>query len=422
MDELGPTLRAAYPQALATLTRLVGQVDVAEDALQDAALRAVATWREQGVPDLPAAWLVRTARNRLIDLHRKRKLQHQHEARLTELFGRDRDAWSAIETDACEPVKDDLLRLVFMCCHPELPEDDRIVLTLRAVGGLTVEEIASAFLISDRAMEQRLTRAKRRIREAAIPYTTPEASELRDRLDSVLAVVYLVFNEGYKTARGAHAMRLRLAREAIRIGRLLVTLFRDDPEVAGLLSLMLLHHSRAKARLNDCGEMIPLDEQDRSLWDRSLIAEGRALLDRALRAGRPGPYQIQAAIAAVHTAAVSADETDWVQIAALYRMLERRLPTPVVRLNRAVAVARAEGPEAALSILASIETVPAMQRYHHFHVVLGELCAEVGDVGRARMTYARALELAANERERSYIRRRLAELEERAASARIGAP
>ena len=410
MDELGLALRASCPQALATLTRLLGDVDAAEDALQEAVLRALRSWRD-GVPDLPAAWLVRTARNHLIDVHRKHSLEQRHEQRLAGQFDSNDAIWSKIEADACEPLKDDLLRLVFTCCHPDLPDGERIILTLKALGGLTVEQIASAFLVSESAMEQRLTRAKRRIRKAGIPYASPEASELHDRLDSVLAVVYLIFNEGYKTARGEHALHVRLAQEAIRIGRLLVGLFRNEPEVAGLLSLMLFHQSRANSRLDEHGEMIPLDGQDRSAWDHAMIAEGRALLERALRARRPGPYQIQAAIAALHAAASSASETNWVEIAALYRMLEQHLPTPVIRVNRAVAVSRTEGPGAALSMLASIETVPAMQHYHHFHAVLGQLRVETGDIDGARRAWTRALELAANQRERSFLRRRLSELE-----------
>lgn len=410
MDETGLTLRAAYPQALATLTRLVGSVDSAEDALHDAALRALVNWRDEGVPDLPAAWLVRTARNRLIDQHRRGKLHARNEGRIVDALVGD-DEWSRIADDSCEVIKDDLLRLVFTCCHPLLPEEERIILTLKTLGGLTVAEIASAFVVSDRAMEQRITRAKRRIREARIPFAAPEAGDLRDRLDTVLAVVYLIFNQGYRAARSEDAARPRLAGEAIRIGRILASLFRDDAEVAGLLALMLLHHSRIRATADGNGDLIPLDEQDRSLWDEALIAEGRALLERALRSRQPGPYQIQAAIAAVHAVAESVDRTDWSEIAALYRMLERRVPTPVIRLNRAVAVSRAAGPEAALAILASIETVAAMQRYHHFHAVRGRLLADVGDRAGARIAYSRALTLVSNHRERAYLQRRLDELD-----------
>lgn len=410
MDELAIALRAAYPQALSTLLRLFGDVDVAEDALQEASLRALGAWRDHGIPDLAAAWLVRTARNHVVDLHRRRAVQERHRDRIAGLFGGNDRAWAKIESDACEPVKDDLLRLVFTCCHPDLPEDARIILTLKTVAGLSVGEIASAFLVSERAMEQRLTRAKRRIREAGIPYATPDAADLPDRLESVLTVVYLVFNEGYKASGGPEAMRLRLAGEAIRVGRLLSSLFRDEAEVTGLLALMLLQHSRAVARLDAVGDLIALNEQDRAQWDASMIAEGRALLERALRAGHPGPYQIQAAIAAVHSAATSLEDTNWEEIASLYRLLERRQPSPVVTLNRAVAVSRVHGAAAALDLVAGIATTPSMQRYHHFHVVLGELKAETGDVLGAHQAYDRALELAANERERSFLRRRIAQL------------
>lgn len=407
MDELGVVLRSARPQALATLTRLLGDVDFAEDVLQEACARAVSAWRDGHVPDLPAAWLVRSARNYAIDLHRKDALGERHRDRLQGVFDGDADRWRRIEVDACEPVRDDLLRLLFTCCHPELPDEARIALTLKAIGGLSVAEIATAFLVSPDAMEQRITRAKRRIRERRIPYQSPSEADLPERLDSVCAVVYLIFNEGYKSAQGPEVRRDRLAAEAVRLGRVVASLFRNEPEVSGLLALMLLQHARRSARVAPDGDVVLLEDQDRTRWDREAIAEGRALVDRALRRGSPGPYQIQAAIAGVHAAARSFEDTDWAEIAALYRLLEIHDRSPVVRLNRAVAVARVDGASAGLSLITSIAGLPQMARYPYFHAVRAQLLAESGETRAAQAAYQDALSCTTNERERAALERRL---------------
>lgn len=407
MEPLAVALRASRPQAFATLARLLGDVDLAEDALQEACARAVSAWADGAIPDLPAAWLVRTARNHIIDAHRKRQLAERHEDAVADVLHRGEDAWRRIENDACEPLQDDLLRLVFTCCHPAMPEDARVALTLKTIAGLSVQDIAGAFLTEARTMEQRLTRAKRRIRDGGVPYETPGEEELPERRSAVLAVVYLIFNEGYKAAHGPEVMRERLASEAIRIGRLLVDLFPEDAETAGLLALMLLQHARMSARVDVDGEPIPLDDQDRSLWDRAQIREGRGRIDAALRLASPGPYQIQAAIAGVHAAASTFEETDWQEIAALYRLLERHQRSPVITLNRAVAVSRAVGPQAGLDLLGGIAGTAEMERYHHFHAVHGALLSDTGDFEGARKALARAINLSGNDRERGYLQRRL---------------
>lgn len=406
MTDVRSRLRAAHPRALATLTRLLRDLDAAEDALQDAVERALVSWPERGVPDHPVAWLVRTGRNAFIDGHRRRALEARHleeVAKPAPSFDEEEISEAALEAH----LRDDLLRLVFTCCHPALPQEEQIALTLRVVAGLSVEEIARAFLAAPRAMEQRITRAKRKIREKGIAYSVPRSDRLQERLAAVLAVVYLIFNEGYKATAGERLVREELCETAIRVGRLLARLFRGEPEVQGLLALMLLTHARGAARVDGSGGLVTLDLQDRSLWDAARIAEGRAMVERALLVGRPGPYQVQAAIAALHSGAPRAEDTDWPQIVRLYEALETLQPSPVVRLNRAVALSRAEGPEAGLALLDPLAGQPGMMRYLPFHVARASLLADAGRREASRRAWRRALDLAETDAERAHIERQL---------------
>ena len=367
--DLAPALKAAYPQALATLIRVLRDFDTAEDALQDAVARALNAWQAGGLPDNPVAWLVATGRRCAIDRFRRRQCEVRHAGALLALAQTQEEQVEPRPAD--RHLDDDLLRLIFTCCHPALAMEAQVALTLRTIAGLSVAEIARAFLVQPKTMEQRLTRAKRKIRAARIPYEVPEATELPRRLDAVLAVTYPIFNEGYNASGSAELIRAELCREAIRIARLLARLFRAEPEVAGLLALLLLQHSRAAARLDGAGNIVVLDAQDRVLWDQPLIVEGRALVERTLRRRRPGPYQIQAAIAAVHSEAVDAAGTDWTQIAELYGLLEVHQPTPVVTLNRAVAVAKARGAVAGLAILDACEDAAELQRFGDILTAVG---------------------------------------------------
>ena len=397
--------RADSRRVLATLIRLLGDFDLAEDALHDAFTAAVERWPRDGVPTNPPAWLVSAGRFKAIDRLRRRA---RFDASLAQLAAR-------LETDTGdaapdhEGVEDDRLRLIFTCCHPALPPDARVALTLREVCGLTTEEIARAFLAAAPTVAQRIVRAKTKIRDAGIPYQVPSRADLPDRLDTVLHVVYLVFNEGYFASSGASVTRPDLSEEAIRLGRLLVELL-PEPEVMGLLALMLLHESRRAARTSPAGELVLLDEQDRSLWNRDRIAEGSALLERALSSRRFGPYTLQAAIAAVHAEAPDAAATDWAQIVGLYDVLMRADPSPVIELNRAAAVAMRDGPAAGLALIDAILARGDLADYHLAHAARADLCRRLGRTAEARASYEGALRLTRQEPERRFLQRRLGEL------------
>lgn len=390
---------------LATLIRLLGDFDLAEEALHEAFFVAVERWQRDGVPDNPRTWLVSTGRFKAIDVLRRRaRFKASQPLLLAQLDELEQADWSG------EDVEDDRLRLIFTCCHPALAADAQVPLTLREVCDLTTEEIARAFLSAPAAIAQRIVRAKAKIRDAKIPYQVPTLNELPERLDSVLRVIYLVFNEGYSASVGTELTREELTREAIRLGRLLMELL-PEPEVMGLLALMLLHESRRPARTSPSGELVLLDDQDRSLWDAGLMAEGCALVERALSTRRFGPYCLQAAIAAVHAEAPSAAETDWEQIVGLYDVLLRAVPSPVIELNRAVAVAKRDGALAGLLVIEGILARGELQDYHLAHSARAEFCRQLGRVEQARAAYQRALELTRQEPERRFIRARIMALE-----------
>jgi RNA polymerase sigma-70 factor, ECF subfamily len=403
--------RAESRRVLATLIRLLGDFDLAEEALHDAFTAAVERWPRDGVPANPRAWLVSTGRFKAIDAIRRRA---RFDRSVSELAIRlETDTGDA--PDGAEGLEDDRLRLIFTCCHPALPADARIALTLREVCGLTTEEIARAFLKSPPTLAQRIVRAKAKIRVAGIPYLVPERADLPDRLDSVLHVVYLVFNEGYSASSGAAVTRHDLSAEAIRLGRLLLELL-PEPEVMGLLALMLLHESRRATRTSPEGELVLLADQDRSRWDRELIAEGTALVHRALASRRFGPYTLQAAIAGVHALAPSADATDWTQIVGLYDVLLLADPSPIIELNRAAAVAMRDGPAAGLGLVDTILARGELTDYHLAHAARGDLLRRLGMADEATASYERALALARQEPERRFLERRLAELASRQSS------
>jgi RNA polymerase sigma-70 factor (ECF subfamily) len=391
--------RSESRRILATLIRLLGDFDLAEEALHEAFFVAVERWQQDGVPDNPRAWLVSAGRFKAIDRLRR-------QARFTPLLQEQADALEAADWSA-EDVEDDRLRLIFTCCHPALAADAQVPLTLREICDLTTEEIARAFLVTPATIAQRIVRAKGKIREARIPYQVPSLAELPERLDSVLRVIYLVFNEGYSASMGADLTRDDLTREAIRLGHLLLELL-PEPEVMGLLALMLLHESRRPARLSDAAELVLLDEQDRTLWDAALIAQGCGLVEQALATRRFGPYCLQAAIAAVHAEAPSAAQTDWPQIVGLYDVLLRMLPSPVIELNRAVALAMRDGPLAGLQQVEGILARGELRDYHLAHSARGEFCRQLGRMKEARQAYETALGLTQQAPEKRFIERRLA--------------
>ncbi len=398
--------RAESRRVLATLIRLLHDFELAEEALHDAFSAAMESWPRQGVPANPRAWLVSAGRFKAVDRIRRRR---RFDAAADEL-ARELDVESGDPAaHDVEELEDDRLRLIFTCCHPALGPDAQVALTLREVCGLTTEEIARAFLAGAPTVAQRIVRAKAKIRDARIPYQVPDRNELPQRLDSVLRVVYLVFNEGYSASSGAALLRHDVSAEAIRLGRLLLELL-PEPEVQGLLALMLLHESRRAARATLEGELVLLDEQDRSLWDRALIAEGTALVEQALGSRRFGPYTVQAAIAAVHANAPAAGATDWPEIAALYDVLSRLQPSPIVELNRAVAVAMRDGPLAGLTLLDDILARGDLTDYHLAHSARAELCRRLDRRDDARAAYRKALSLARQEPERRFLERRLATL------------
>src|SRR5205809_1593861 len=401
--------RSDWGRIVATLIRLVGDFDLAEEAAQEAFAAAVNQWRASGVPEFPRAWIIQTARHKAIDrLRRRTRFEEKLESYATSGFSR---TIQGLDYDTSE-IPDDRLRLIFTCCHPALALDAQVALTLRTLGGLETDEIARAFLVPTATMAQRLVRAKRKIRDARIPYTVPDRNDLSARLAAVLTVVYLVFNEGYAATRGKPLVRTDLCAEAIRLGRLVRMLMAPQPpaETTALVALMLLQDSRRDARLDEAGDLVVLEDQDRRRWDQRQIAEALPLVEEALRGG-PGPYALQAAIAALHCQAARAEDTDWPQIVRLYDVLERVQPSPVVSLNRAAAVAMVDGPRPALALIDALAATGDLDGYHLLHAARADLLRRAGSSVEAAKSYARALALVTNDSERRFLERRLREVQ-----------
>jgi RNA polymerase sigma-70 factor (ECF subfamily) len=408
-EQLSRTIDSLYRsesgRVLATLVRLLGDLDLAEESMHEAFAAALETWPQAGVPDKPRPWLISTARFKAIDGMRRRARFNAAQTDLAlHLETRINET-----TQEADEIEDDRLRLIFTCCHPALPPEGQVALTLREICGLTTEEIARAFLVTPATLAQRIVRAKAKIREASIPYEVPAPQELPNRLDAVLQVIYLVFNEGYSAAAGAAVTRAELTGEAIRLGRLLTEL-QPEPEVIGLLALMLLQESRREARTTAAGELVLLENQDRSLWNREQIVEGVASVEKALSSRRFGPYTLQAAIAAVHAEAASAAATDWRQIVALYDQLARIQPAPVVHLNRAVAIAMRDGPEAGLTHIDAVMEHGELANYYLAHSARADLCRRLGRTAEARSSYEKALALTQQEPERQFLQARIRQL------------
>jgi RNA polymerase sigma-70 factor (ECF subfamily) len=416
-DVVDRVFREEQGRAVATLIRVLGDFDLAEEAVQDAFISALETWPQRGVPDNPGAWITTTARNRAIDRLRRRKRLTEK----TETLARDATIEAdlhAMDTGPPEdamPIADDRLRLIFTCCHPALAMDARVALTLRTLGGLTTPEIARAFLVPEPTLAQRLVRAKRKIRDAGIPYRVPPAELLPERLDGVLHVLYLVFNEGYAASSGDSLVRRELSAEAIRLGRVVAALLPEEPEALGLLALMLLHDARREARTGAGGELVLLEDQDRSRWDAGRISEGQSLIEQALAMGRPGPYQVQAAIASIHDDSARPSDTDWSEIASLYGSLMRMNPSPVVELNLAAAVAMRDGPATGLAMMDGISASGALDGYSYLHAARADLLRRLERWSEASRAYRRALELTANGPERDFLVKRLEDVQARLA-------
>ena len=407
-EEIAALYRQESGAVLATLIRRLGDFDLAEESVQEAFAAALDQWPRDGAPDQPIAWIVQTAKHKAIDRIRRGSLYNEKLGKMAEIAEIERNVHGAADDD--RPIPDDLLRLLFTCCHPALAVEVQVALALRTLGGLTTEEIARAFLLPVATLAQRLVRAKKKIRDAGIPYRVPDAHDLPERLEAVMAVVYLIFTEGHAATQGDAPIRADLCTDAIRLARLLVRLFPDHGEAAGLLALLLLTDARRRSRLDAEGDVVPLEEQDRSTWDRAKIAEGAALLAGVVRGGTLGPYALQAAIAAVHGRAARAEDTAWDEIATLYGLLARITPSPVVELNRAIAVAMAEGAQQGLALLDALEARKELADYHLLAAARADLFRRAGRFADAAASYRRALTLGGNDGERRFLERRLREV------------